>query len=305
MEPTPLEQSVFRTLAWFSLFAYPMTAFEVWKWLFKPDRSYDLAEVYRILEISTWLDEKLQRKQGFFALREGLKIEEQIKGREVRFLDAVRKYKKLRHVAMFFWCLPGVRAVAAANTLAWWHTNEQSDIDLYIITRPGMIWTTRLLTVFPFQLLGQRPGSSEVVKDPFCFSFFQSADYLQMEELRVENDYYLAFWAKSLVPIFDKDQCFEEHKKENHWANVCLPNTAVRRVHTYHTPKIRFVLPMPLRWAEPIARSFQCRRFPPQIKELANKDTRVVVNDCMLKFYPNDRREQYRDAFEELLARYL
>ena len=52
---------------------------------------------------------------------------------------------------------------------------------------------------------------------------------------------------------------------------------------------------------ETLARRIQERRLPKQIAELANKDSRVVLNEFMLKFHENDRREEFRRQFETLM----
>ncbi len=297
MESTPLEQAIFRTITWFSLFSYPLTIFEIWKWLMGPDRMYDLAEVYCVVYDSKWLNEQVKIENGFV----GLACEpvfEQIATRQERFLDSVRKYKTLRRASYWFQLLPGVRGVAATNTMAWWHTTGESDIDLYIITKPKMIWSTRLFLVTPFKLLGKRPHATGTVQDPFCFSFFNSADNLALEELQIERDYYLSFWIKSLIPVFDKDNVFAKHELENRWVQSQLPHVRSRKIHHHHQPRSAHALPIQTRFFEFVARAVQQRLFPSSIREIANKDTRVVINDQMLKFYPTDRRESYRDAFE-------
>ncbi|MBI4435337.1 hypothetical protein HY630_01565 [Candidatus Uhrbacteria bacterium] len=317
---TDLEQSVMRTILWFSQFSYPLTVFEMWKWLLMPERAYGLAEVYAILERSSWLQEKLEGHNGFYALK-GSGVGNLVLGRQERFLDAERKFRVLRRAAVYFSLLPGVRSVAAGNTLAWWSTTKESDIDLYIVTRPGHIWSSRFWLVLPFFLLGRRPspvhpppsqggvrGGCRGVKvglDPFCFSFFSTTQQLNLEELCLPRDYYMAFWVRSLVPVFDRDGSLTTLQTENRWVARNLPNAQPRTGHHRHEP--RRLPSLPIQWglAEPIFRSIQRNRLPAHLREIANLDSRVVVTDNVLKFHDNDRREQYRDQFESLLARHL
>lgn len=301
MQPTPLEQAVFRTLAWFSIFSYPLTIFEVWKWLLEPDRSYNLSETYRILDESVWLSSKIEKRDGFVALIGKISVDEQVKERQNRFLDAVTKYASLRRAAVWFQLFPGVQAVAAANTMAWWHTNEHSDIDLYILTKPKMLWSSRLFLVAPFKLLGRRPDKVTRVRNPFCFSFFNTSDHLNLEALRIERDVYLAFWSKSLVPVFDKKDLFEKHTQANRWADVLFPHAKLKALHRHCQPRRFPQLPLQTVIFEPLARSVQRNHFPKHIQQLKNRDTRVVINDDMLKLYPTDRREMFRDEYESIL----
>ncbi|MBI4592023.1 hypothetical protein HY733_01080 [Candidatus Uhrbacteria bacterium] len=303
---TDLEQSILRTILWFSLFSYPLTVFEIWKWLLKPERAYGLAEIYAILERNLWLQEKLETFNGFYALK-GSEVEKLVVGRQERFLDAERKFRVLRRAAHYFSLLPGVRAVAAGNTLAWWSTTKHSDIDLYIVTRPGHIWSSRFWLVIPFLFLGRRPSQdqSSNVRDPFCFSFFSTTEKLNLEELCLPRDYYMAFWVRSLVPILDRDGSLARLQSQNRWVSRSLPNALPRSSHRRHQP--RFVPRLPLQWrvTEPLFRWFQRNRLPVHLRELANLDSRVVVTDEMLKFHENDRRAHYRDQFEILLAKHL
>lgn len=302
-----------RTVLWFSQFSYPLTVFEIWKWLLNPERAYGLGEIYAILERSPWLADKLEVQDGFYALK-GSDIERLMEDRQNKFLDAERKFALLRRAAKYFSLLPAVRCVAAANTLAWWSTTKDSDIDLYIVTKPGHIWSSRFWLVFPFLLLGRRPrhassptyqGSARGGLDPFCFSFFSTSSSLNLEELCLPRDYYMAFWVRSLVPIFDRDGSLTAIQTENRWASRTLPNAQPRRHHHRHVPFVLVSLPIQWRLTEPVFRCVQRDRLPTHLRDIANLDSRVVVTDDVLKFHDNDRRAQYRDTYESLLTRHL
>ncbi|MBI4437532.1 hypothetical protein HY631_01125 [Candidatus Uhrbacteria bacterium] len=308
-QPSDLERSVLKTVLWFSLFSQALTAFEIWKWLMAPARGYDLCEVELILARSPWLKEKLQASHGFYALKGAQDIAALMRLRQERFVDAERKFKRLRRAARFFRALPGVRAVAAVNSLAWFATGRESDIDVYVVVRPGLIWSSRFWLVLPCALVGARPmrehEESEPARDPFCFSFFSTSDALPMEDLCLPRDIYMAFWVKSLVPVFDRDECFSEFERANRWATTLLPNARARRPHHAHTPGVFPFMPIQTRLTEPLFRTFQRARLPAHLRELANQDSRVIVREDRLKFHDNDRRAEFRDRFEALMAQHL
>lgn len=306
--PTDLERSILRTILWFSLFQYPLTTFEIWKWMIEPERPYGLAEIYRSLATSEWLQMKLETIRGFYALK-GSKIDQCIEGRGEKFLDAERKLKSLKRAAKYFHLLPAVRAVGAVNTLAWWSTTEKSDIDLFVITRSGHIWSSRFWLVLPFLLVGKRPDHSQHdhgnTQDPFCFSFFASTQSLPMEPICIEKDYYMAFWIHSLIPIVDRAKTFDSFFKENRWVSSLIPHAYRRSAHANLQPMRIPAIPVQHRPIESVFRVIQRRRFPENLQSIANVDSRVVVTDEMLKFHENDRREAFRDQFESLLERHL
>ncbi len=305
--PTDLELSIFRTICWFSLFEFPMTHFEIWKWLLKPTRPYDLFEINHSLTQSEWLASRLQVVDGFYGLKTHPAHDSCVAERHVRFLDGVRKYRKLRFACHFFQLLPAVRAVAAANTLSWWHTTEKSDIDLYIVTTPKKIWSSRLFLVFPFLLAGHRPQPQELPRrDPFCFSFFATTDALQLETLKWNaEDYYLAYWVKSLVPMLDRQSVFAEISALNRWADILLPNARARSIHPIHKPTRVFPLQIQHRLFEPLFRTIQQKKFPASLRALANLDSRVVITDDMLKFHDTDRRAEFSLRFKDVFEKGL
>lgn len=300
--PTDLEQSILRTLCWFAVFDQSITGFEIWKWLIEPARAYDLSEVYRVLEGSEWVRQRIVEEKGFYVMG-GVptpRLREMIQTRSKNYLDSVKKFRKLRRASVYFRLFSSARSVAAVNSIAWMNTNAQSDIDLFVITKPKSIWSTRFWMVAPFIALKKRPGASN--QDPFCFSFFATSNALAMDHLRLkEGDHYFAFWLKSMVPMFDRDSHFEKLQNENTWADRMLPNASPRSIHPLHRssfPSAPFVPSAPF---EPFFRSISRKRFPINIRNLANKDSRVVVSDDMLKFHETDHRAEFEETYRELV----
>lgn len=308
--PTDLEQSILRTLCWFAVFHRPITGFEIWKWLIEPARAYDLSEVYRVLEGSEWVKTRMIEEGGYYVLRSPSPFEGEGRGEVLRrevlekrsqnYLDATKKFRKLRHASLYFRLFSGVRSVAAVNSIAWMNTNAASDIDLFVITKPKSIWSTRFWMVAPFIALGKRPGASN--QDPFCFSFFATSNALAMDHLRLKDgDHYFAFWLKSMVPMFDRDGSFEKLQNENTWVDLMLPNASPRTVHPLHKSMQTFPTFPTFPTFQTFYRSISKKRFPIVIRNLANKDSRVVILDDMLKFHETDRRAEFEETYRELV----
>ncbi|MCX6715172.1 MAG: hypothetical protein NTX72_05165 [Candidatus Uhrbacteria bacterium] len=299
---TDLEQSILRTLCWFAVFDRPITGFEIWKWLIEPVRAYDLSEVYRVLEGSGWVKTRFLIDRGYYRLRD-----EHLGGVETRsqnYLDSVKKFRKLKRASQYLRLFSSAQSIAAVNSIAWMNTNEQSDIDLFVITKPKSIWSTRFWMVAPFIALGKRPGASN--EDPFCFSFFATSSALAMNHLRLkEGDHYFAFWLKSLVPMVDHDGYLQKLQEENAWADHVLPNASSRRIHPHHASKqIPSIIPH-TGFLESFYRSVSHKRFPLAIRNLANKDSRVVISDDMLKFHETDRRAEFEHSYRERIKQTL
>ncbi len=282
---------------------YIPTAFEVWKWLYRPPAGTTLEAVISSLENSVWLQERLETVDGHWGLKDG-NSERRVVERRRRYVDALRKMKRVRRATWWFRLFPWIESVAVGNTLAWWNTKPESDIDLVIVCRPGTIWLTRLVCVTPFALLGWRPNpaATQPPQDPVCFSFFLSTDRLAISDVRLTpTDPYFAYWIRSLIPVLDRNNTFKQLQDQNAWADDELPHTQPRAAHpTIAVKPTRWMFPNGLTHFESSAKHFQFKRLPHTIREMMNQDTRVVVTDQMLKFHDQDRRAELRDRWHQM-----
>jgi len=208
-----------------------------------------------------------------------------------------RKRRRARWVALWLSRLSGIRFVALANTTAWGHSRDFGDLDFFVIARQGAIWQTRLLAVLPFKLLGWLPREPER-RDAVCLSYFVSDGGLDLATHQISGgDPYFEQWFLSLVSLFD-DGVGESLWNEN--IGICSTYPLAR---PWMVPpdleirKPRFRLPV-FGWFEPVARKIQEKWFPMRICSLMNKDTRVMVNDRVLKFHTDDGRAAYREQLE-------
>lgn len=293
-----LETSITRTVAYFSYFSYPVTAFEIWKWQMRPAQPYSLHLIEQGLQ-ALEARGKLRRHGGFWTLA-GVATETFVRERSARYLNAIEKYKKLSWVLGYLAKLPYIEGIALCNSLVFHHTQQRSDIDLFVVTRPGRLWTTRLLSVLPMMLMKQRPG--EATRNPVDISFFISSDVLALESLRIgEQDPYLAVWLSSLVPVYERmNGTFDRLRRANRWVDAELPTSApVRRAAAYRSNTSGYLPVSPI--PESLARRMQIAKLPQEIARMANSDTRVIVRPYMLKFHKNDRRQEIVDSLERTM----
>ncbi|MBU0614281.1 hypothetical protein KJ766_03310, partial [Patescibacteria group bacterium] len=93
--PNEIEKDIFRTIAYFAFFQYPVTQFEIYKWLMMPEKSYSFFDVCNSLEESVWLREKTDRYLGFYTIQNSAQL---VAKRHEKFLNAIEKRKKLKKV---------------------------------------------------------------------------------------------------------------------------------------------------------------------------------------------------------------
>ena len=316
MPPSLIEKDVHNTLAYFAYNQYPLTAFEVYKWQYCPERVYSYQEIDKVLKGSDWLLNRVGHFEGMYGLGNNLEVEQQVAARKRRFLDAVKKQKKACKVVQYISRLPSVRGVAICNSLAYHFTREKSDIDLFIISRRGTIWLARFFSTLIVKLLGMRPKEDNK-KDTFCLSFFVDERYLDIENSMMNsNDIYYPYWVSNLIPVYNPDNLYEKFLEANKWHKKYLPNTYPnqfsKEIKANNFSKFFGILanfifnpPIIKRWLYNWYRSFQIKIIDKNLKALINIDTRVIVNERMLKFYSNDNRELFARRWKERVRKIL
>lgn len=301
---SPLEAAILRTVAYFDLFAYPLTAWEVWKWGWgEAKEPYSYRAVEQALDSSDVLQEKIACQSGFVFLKGRGEL---VATRQERYRLALRKFKKAKSFTRVLAQLPFVRAVAVCNSLGTANARAESDIDLFIITKPGHVWTTRLLAAGYAQLRKLRPQVGDRA-DKVCLSFFLTVDALNLADIRKTDDPYLTMWLATLAPLYDPHGLLPSLWSANPWLANALPNAVWRTPAEQREVKASAAQSLLEtlfggasfeHWAE----RFQQRRLPPNLRALANRDTRVILNNQMLKFHDNDRRDEYAQRFQAQLA---
>ncbi|MDP3985701.1 MAG: hypothetical protein Q8P82_02970 [bacterium] len=290
-------QELLRTLAYFDLFEYPLTTFEVWK-LLRSDAAASLEEVCGALDAAK-NQGLLETEQGFWCIAGRKEI---VGVRQARYMIAERKDRRAIWATRFLKLVPGIRMVAIVNTLALSHARDGSDIDFFIITRPGALWSSRFWGVLPFKLLGLRPRIGQE-RDLFCFSFFATETALDFSRFRIaEEDPYLMYWVASMIPLYDPDGLMEAVWDTNSWVQPLLPNAwpAAPGVGRHISGRAaRYVLgDKKTSIFEGLARAIQMLMLPSTLTALMNVDGRVIVTDEILKLHTNDRREEIRGRYE-------
>lgn len=295
-----LAKAILNTLAYFDIFDYPMTEFEIWKFLFfeqKPSEKIKYMDVRKYL-LGGELNNKINFKEGYYFIKGRDDI---INTRRRRYALAERKYMKALRVIKVLRFFPFIKMIAVCNTLAFNNSRQEADIDLFIITKSKRVWQSRFWINGFLKLFKMRPRQDKS-RDTICSTFFADEEHLNLEKLLInDNDIYLKYWIRQVVPIYNEG-IYEKFTQDNNWVDNSLPN-----ILSINTPPRRQVKKLgwckkivnviALLFPEKIFKNYQMRIMPAKLKELANQDTRVVINDCMLKFHDNDRREYFLDKW--------
>lgn len=133
-------------------------------------------------------------------------------------------WKKTLRYARILQIVPFVEMVCVCNNLSFNKVDEKSDVDLFIIAKSGRLFVARSFVTFLLHLLGVRRHSNKI-SGRFCLSFFVDEEAMDLSKIAIENDIYLAYWIKSLIPLIDDRNFTDKFLMQNAWAKEYFGNS--------------------------------------------------------------------------------
>lgn len=223
---------------------------------------------------------------------------------EKRRLFLPRKLRVARKAARLLARLSGVRFVALCNTTALGHARDEGDLDFFVVTRTGVVTQTRGWATLWFKLFGKRPGSGSSDRDAVCLSYFVDDSALDLSShMLPDGDPYFSHWFISMLPLYD-DGVSAELWKTNEKIRALHPNA----IQWIMSPDLRVQQPglrLPaIPGFESAARSLHEAMISPKLKAMRNQDTRVIVNEHVLKFHADDGRIKFRERYQDICRQY-
>lgn len=207
----PLESSMLRTLLYADLFKYPLKPAEITRRCDWPEANLDNVKNKLVgLENRGWIH---AREEFYYLGEENGKVGRRKKGNAL----ANQRMKTARKVSRFISKFPYVEAVMLSGSLSKDYMEEDSDIDFFIVTRPGRLWVARTLLV-----LFKKVFLLNSHKD-FCVNYFVDTSHLEIED----KNLFTATEVVTLVPTCNY-AIYEAFRKENTWADGQYPNYGLR-----------------------------------------------------------------------------
>lgn len=285
-----LSQAIIKTVAYFDIFDYPLSTFEIWQYL---SEKASLNEVIENIETNSL---PLETKDGFVFLpgRAGL-----ITVRRQRYLEADKKIKKAKHRLTLIQWLPGVQLICLANIIGSHNLRASSDTDLFIITKTNRLWLVKFCATIILKIFGLRPTATKN-KDQLCLSFLIDDSALDLSLCQVENDYYFTYWLAGLLPLYGNSKIFEKLIEANSWLENKLPNwqtpNSQPRYYFQEQSKNNATIEI-FNILERFSKKIQKHIMSPNLRKLANHSKQVIINDHMLKLHTIDRREYFKSEY--------
>lgn len=202
-----LSKSIIKTLAYYDIFEYPLTANEIYQNLGINSVSY--SDVYTEIQILQSKGLVYKNKDFYLLSNNDYFSNRRIAGNNLAEKKLASAYKMTKLIAKF----PYVRAILLSGSISKGYMEKDSDVDYFIITNPNRLWVARLL-LMAFKkifLLNSRKI--------FCINYFVDTEKLEIEEKNI----FTATELVTLIPTYGKE-LYDELYKKNIWIKQFYPN---------------------------------------------------------------------------------
>lgn len=202
-----LDGQIIRTLLYFDIFRYPLTAQEIV--LYLGERTGYLHTIENRLKV---LCDRLLifRFEELYSIHNDSALAERRRAGNRMASEIMTKAGKR---ARLIQCFPFVRSVNISGSLSKNYFDALSDVDFFVITTPGRLWLCRLfLTIFKkVCLLNSRKY--------FCINYYIDTDNLRIPD---ENQ----FSATEIITLKNQTgaEWYNRFKEANAWVQKYYPN---------------------------------------------------------------------------------
>lgn len=271
-----MEKAILKTLIYADIFDYPLTIFEIHKWLI--GRKATLRQVEKALnKLCQVSSVKCQR--GYYCLPRRNGIVNKRKRKEKQSESYLKKAQILTFLLKF---IPWIKLVGISGGLAMGNASKKDDIDLFIITAKNRLWISRFFVLGILSLLGQRRKVGEMGKKiagKLCINTLLEEDRLEQNN----KDIYLAHEVLQMKVLWQRDGIYGKYLEDNTWAFKFLPN--------WVGPALVSSPPAFFNWI-PVFAEMTLEKLAKwlQLKIMVKSQGMERIGDGALYFHPNDIR---------------
>ncbi len=299
-----LKSSILKTIAYFDLFDFPLSAEEILNNLYNYNKPIHIKEIKGTLK-EMIEDGNIEELKDFFVLKGRGPI---VETRKTRKFIAEKYWNRTKMYGLYMRSVPFVKMIAVCNNLSYDNPNEQSDIDLFIVIKPGRMWFARLFITLILHFYGVRRYGNKIA-GRFCLSFFVTTNEMNIGKLQIKpEDPYLAYWTKQLSPIYGEETYNEYMKQNEGWLKneygLKFAEDSKKHMYVYNKSiRKKFFEFIFGGWFGDLIEKFLKKTFKKRtlrkMRELG-PEASIVVTDDMLKFHNNDKRREYLERWHRL-----
>lgn len=289
-------------MAFFDAQDLPLTLTELVNYFVAPSPSEEreglkvgvrLSQIEQTLQ--TELADRIGHDNGFYFLRGRSEL---VSLRNTRYRVSLQRFRKARKYLYWLGYIPYLRAVAISGSQALLNSTDNSDIDLFVITKKNRIWLARFLVSLYFQILGQRRYGAKIASR-FCLNHYIEQD----QSISQDQNLYTAVEYASLIPVFGKGELVKFWQK-NDWISSFLASAqpeAGSHFFNFQFSAAQTVIEAILDYTIGPVLNFFAGLYQ---KRRIKLQEHILATDRELSFHPGSRGQKVLARFEDNLARF-
>lgn len=285
------EQSVIKTVLYSDIFDYPLSSSEIWRFLVSskkiPKKDFD--------KVLANIKEPLMFKDGWYFIKGRESIVRTRTKRKKESEKKIIRAKKIAHVLSF---IPSVLFIGISGGLSVKNADKKDDIDFFLLTKKGTLWSTRAVMLLVLELLGlRRKRGEENAKDKICLNMIVEESSMGFDKDR--QDLYTAREISQMMPLFERENTYVKFMKANKWVEKYLPNSFDIKTSRYQNVKTKgkniasFLLSTP---------NFVAREI--QMRLIKRHKTSEQVKSDFAAFHPYDYKSFILKEYNKRLKKF-
>lgn len=257
-----LKSAALGSIIYHDIFDYPLTLSELIKWELGKDAGTPAKET----------SVRFNKGYYFLAGKEGLVLKRLMRNR-----ISARKLLIAERAARILKIIPSIKMIGITGALAMENADEDADIDLLIVTKKNVLWTTRLISLVLLKVIGfpTRKFGDTNQKDKLCLNMWLDESLLVWP--KGDRNVYTAHEISQIRPLYDKEATYIQLLFKNEWIKRFWPNATKILKPEESIDESGTILSL----FEPLARSLQFWYMKPKI-------TREVIGKRRALFHPNN-----------------
>lgn len=278
-----MEKGIIKTLRYFSQFEYAPTLSELR--LFHPvpvaatifRKKVEMLTKERVLVCITTPECQVRYTLGEYSMF--------LKKMAGRVTQSRRKLLRVQPYLRTLQKYEELLLVGVSGSVAMENADPGADIDLFIITRAGRLWTGRAIAMAAAAVMGIRRGRTTTKScDKVCLNMFMDESDLVVP--KVKQTEFVAHEILQMKPVFVRGSVYDRFLKENSWIYRYFPNAMTHEM-LHFTPGVwSFLHPRGEMARQDNSIEKVAKRM--QLFFINRHKTTEIVTDTQLWFFPDD-----------------
>lgn len=208
-----MEQQLFDALHYFLRFQYPPTLSEIHRYMHLLVSEFEVKREMERLQTAGAI--RIEQERVFL-------IDRNYDGYFVRKQQSEELLGRARSYLTNLEYIPSIQLIGISGSMSMLNGTSLDDIDLFIITRSGYLWSTRFLVLIYKKLICL---VNPTLGRKLCFNMFFAEDGLKIS--KEKQNIYVAHEILQLKVFYNKKGIYHKFLAENDWVNTIFPNANV------------------------------------------------------------------------------